>query len=175
MLKSSTRMIQIVNNSLEPLVYAWRCLLHLDDQGGDTVAAVRGVQAADEVPDRWHVLGRHNDLLERLLFLPLELLDLLVLDNLLEYVARDGLVGAGALERVSGLAAAVDADALHGGDAVDGLVALPLFHLPLFHLVSIGDRQQAESGEKNEETELGEESHRNVLQGRKCFNNYVTS
>jgi hypothetical protein len=149
-------MIQIVNNSLEPLVYAWRCLLHLDDQGGDTVAAVRGVQGADEVPDRWHVLGRHNDLLEWLLFLPLELLDLLVLDNLLEYVARDGLVGAGALERVSGLAAAVDADALHGGDAVDGLVALPLFHL-----VSTGDRQQAESGEKNEEQNWGR-NHRGM-------------
>lgn len=56
-------------------------------------------------------------------------LDLFVPDDLLEYVAGDGFVGAGALGGVAWAAAAADADALRGGDGVDGLAALPLDHL----------------------------------------------
>jgi hypothetical protein len=58
-------------------------------------------------------------------------LDLFVPDDLLEYVAGEGFVGAGALGGVTWAAAAADADALRGGDGVDGLAALTSRHAPL--------------------------------------------
>jgi hypothetical protein len=106
-----------------------RRLLDLGNERREAVAAARGIQRPDEVPGGRRALGGLHHLLERRLGLPLGHLDLLVPDDLLQDVARDVPVGADALGGVPGAAAAADADALRGGDGVDGLAALPLDHL----------------------------------------------
>jgi hypothetical protein len=108
---------------------AGRRLLDLGDERGDGVAAARGAQRADEVPGRRRERGGRLHLAQRRPGLALGHLHLLVPDDLLQDVARDGALGAGALGRVPGPAAPPDLDALRRGDGVHGLAALPLDHL----------------------------------------------
>ncbi|KAK8455020.1 hypothetical protein SEVIR_4G068650v4 [Setaria viridis] len=107
-----------------------RRLLHLGDERGEpSVAAARSAEGRGEVPEWRRVLRGLGHPVERRPCLPLRDLDLLVPDDVLEDVRRDGPVGADALGRVARAAAAADPDALRGGDGVDGLAALPLHHL----------------------------------------------
>lgn len=120
-----------------------RRLLDLGDERREpAVAAARGVEGRGKVPGRRRALRGLGHPVERRPGLALGDLDLLVPDDLLEDVPRDGPVGADALGRVGGAAAAADPDALRGGDGVDRLAALPLHHLRRVEHVGVVQRQQ---------------------------------
>jgi len=112
---------------------AGRRLLDLGDERRDAaaVAVARRAHRCEEVPGRRREPrgGGRLDVAERRPGLPLGHLHLLVPDDLLQDVARDGALGAGALGGVPGAAPAPDLDALRGRDGVQGLAALPLEHL----------------------------------------------